>query len=151
MGEIMAKIEYYWHIHHDELIEPTVDIKERENYIMAYKPENEIPLRLELMTKMEHPRKLPKEWKDTYKELYKLNKEWDKLYVIWNYSLVGESKSMDIVDKKINIIEKKIEKDIKKIIALNKKYKSQFEALHKEEHPDCPWNGKTIFIGDNFE
>ena len=21
----------------------------------------------------------------------------------------------------------------------------QIEKLHKEEHPDCPWNGKTIF------
>ena len=21
----------------------------------------------------------------------------------------------------------------------------QIEALHKQEHPDCPWNGKTIF------
>ena len=24
-------------------------------------------------------------------------------------------------------------------------YRPQIEKLHKEEHPDCPWNGKTIF------
>ena len=24
-------------------------------------------------------------------------------------------------------------------------YTPQIEKLHKEEHPDCPWNGKTIF------
>ena len=25
------------------------------------------------------------------------------------------------------------------------KYKPQIEALHKIEHPDCPWNGESIF------
>ena len=24
-------------------------------------------------------------------------------------------------------------------------YASEIEKLHKEEHPDCPWNGRTIF------
>ena len=23
--------------------------------------------------------------------------------------------------------------------------KPELEALHKQEHPDCPWNGKTLF------
>ena len=141
----MTKIEYYWHMHHRILIGATVNIGEREAYIMAYKPREEIPLRFKLMTKMEHPRKLPKEWKDAYKELYKLNKEWDKLDDNFNRYLSNE------VSKKMNMVEKKLNKNYKKIIALNKRYKSQLEALHKEEHPDCPWNGKTIFIGDNFE
>ena len=26
-----------------------------------------------------------------------------------------------------------------------KAYAPQIEKLHREEHPDCPWNGKTIF------
>lgn len=25
------------------------------------------------------------------------------------------------------------------------KHLPELEALHKEEHPDCPWNGETIF------
>ena len=25
------------------------------------------------------------------------------------------------------------------------KWKAEIEALHKEEHPGCPWNGRTIF------
>ena len=24
-------------------------------------------------------------------------------------------------------------------------YAPEIEKLHKEEHPDCPWNGRTIF------
>lgn len=24
-------------------------------------------------------------------------------------------------------------------------YKDEIEALHREEHPDCPWDGSTIF------
>ena len=53
------KYTYYWHIHHDTLCEGTYNIKERIAYIKKHKPKEEIPTRLQLMTPVLHPEKLP--------------------------------------------------------------------------------------------
>ena len=45
-----TKPTLYWHIHHEILIEETFNIQERIDYIREGKPEDEIPLRLKLMT-----------------------------------------------------------------------------------------------------
>jgi hypothetical protein len=41
--------KYYWHIHHDELCEPTENIQQRIDYINVMKPEDEREIRLRLM------------------------------------------------------------------------------------------------------
>ena len=101
-----TKPTLYWHIHHEILLEETTDIQERIDYIRANKPEKEIPLRLKLMTKVQHPEKLPTRFRKAWEAYYKASKAYDK--------------AMEA-------------------------YYQQIEKLHKEEHPDCPWNGKTIF------
>lgn len=154
---MMAKIEYYWHIHHDVLVEQTDNINERINYIKEWKNPLDIPLRLKLMTKVKNPRKLPKEWKDeemklekAYKKLEKAGKEKDTIFS----KLIKSNKLIDLkwevakwnwseALEQLNII---IEKHRK----VSEKYKSQLEALHKEEHPDCPWDGKSIFKNEEY-
>jgi hypothetical protein len=43
------KSGWYWHLHHDRLIEWTDDIDERWDYVVREKSEEELPIRLHLM------------------------------------------------------------------------------------------------------
>ena len=108
-----TKPTLYWHIHHEILIEETFNIQERIDYIREGKPEDEIPLRLKLMTPVLHPEKLPARFRKAREAYYKASKARDKASKAYD-------KAMEACTP-------------------------QIEKLHKEEHPDCPWNGKTIF------
>ena len=120
----MTKPTLYWHIHHEILLEETTDIQERIDYIRANKPEKEIPLRLKLMTPVLHPEKLP-------------SKAWEA------YCKAREAcdKAREVYIKAREAYDKAREAYIK----TSKACVPQIEKLHKEEHSDCPWNGKTIF------
>ena len=46
-------LKFYWHIHHEELVENLIEpIKNRIDYIKEYKPKEEITLRLKLLKKV---------------------------------------------------------------------------------------------------
>ena len=122
-----TKPTLYWHIHHEILIEETTNIQERIDYIRANKPEKEIPLRLKLMTPVLHPEKLPVSFRKA-SEAYL--KAWEA------YIKAGEAyyKAWETLGK----AEEAYDKAWKACV-------QQIEKLHREEHPDCPWNGKTIF------
>jgi len=45
----MAKSGFYWHVHHDILLEYCYDYDERADYIRTNKPEHEIETRIRLM------------------------------------------------------------------------------------------------------
>ena len=46
----MKKTKFYWHIHHDQLLEPlTEPLKNRIKFIKKNKPKHEIKLRLKLL------------------------------------------------------------------------------------------------------
>ena len=124
---MVTKITYYWHIHHDTLCEGTTDIKERMAYIKDNKPPNEIPLRLKLMQKVKSPSKLPREWKEVYQKWVVADQKWGEAY------------------QKREEAYQKWEEACQKWVEACHKYKPQIEALHKIEHPNCPWNGESIF------
>ena len=130
----MTKPTLYWHIHHEILIEETTDIQERIDYIRANKPEKEIPLRLKLMTPVLHPEKLPARFRKAMEAYYKAPKARDKASKA--YYKAGEAyyKAWKAYDKVREAYDKAWEACVQ-----------QIEKLHKEEHPDCQWNGKTIF------
>ena len=117
---MVTKITYYWHIHHDTLCEGTTHIEERITYIKNNKPSSEIPLRLKLMQKVKNPSKLPKEWREAYQKWEEADKKWGEAYQKWEEA----SEKWEEADEK---------------------YVLQVEALHKIEHPNCPWNGESIF------
>ena len=118
--------KFYWHIHHEILLEETSNIQKRIDYIEAEKPEAEVPLRLKLMTPVMHPGKLPARFRKA-SEAYK--KAWENYY-----KFPDSKKAWKAVDKTWKAYDKVWE-------ACN----TEIEKLHREEHPDCPWNGKTIF------
>lgn len=107
----------YWHIHHGELIEDTDNIQERIEYVRNFKPSKEIPTRLELMTPVKNQ-----------KLATKLLEEY-----------------IAIEDKAWNEYEAIKDKAYEEYEVIEAKARQPLVELHKKEHPDCPWNGKTIF------
>ena len=131
-----TKPTLYWHIHHEILIEETTDIQERIDYIKEGKPEDEIPLRLKLMTPVLHPEKLPVSFRKAWEALIKAREAYDKAWEAYD---------------KVKAWEAYI-KAGEAYIKTSKACAPQIEKLHREEHPDCPWNGKTIFSEvENYE
>ena len=123
----MTKPTLYWHIHHEILIEETFNIQERIDYIREGKPEDEIPLRLKLMTPVLHPEKLPARFRKAMEAYDKARKARDKEWKACEKARKAYDKAWKACDKAWKACAPQIEK------------------LHREEHPDCPWNGKTIF------
>ena len=159
-----TKPTLYWHIHHEILIEETFNIQERIDYIREGKPEDEIPLRLKLMTPVLHPEKLPvsfrkaREAYDKAREAYiKADEAYDKAREAYDKAWEAYYKAWEAYDKvkAWEAYDKAWEAYIKAGEAYYKALEAcvqQIEKLHKEEHPDCQWNGKTIFSEvENYE
>ena len=137
----MTKPTLYWHIHHEILIEETFNIQERIDYIREGKPEDEIPLRLKLMTPVLHPEKLPARFRKAMEAYYKASKACDKAWKAYDKAWKARDKEWKACEKARKAYDKAWK-------AYDKAWKActpQIEKLHREEHPDCPWNGKTIF------
>ena len=118
---------YYWHIHHEVIADPSYNVKKRKKYVRIYKPTNEVETRLRLMTPAKDQDFVGKAWEE-YNEIrvkaYEKYKEIeDKTY----------EKYKEIEDKALE------------------KYNASLWELHKKEHPDCPWDGKTIFPGKDVQ
>ena len=112
---------YYWHVHHEVLCEAlTEPIQNRIDYIKSSKPKDEIETRLRCMTPVLHPKKLPVKWREAYAKRSEAYEKRSEAYA-----------------KRSEAYAKWEEADAECL--------PQIEALHKKEHPDCPWDGKTIF------
>jgi len=117
------KAGFYWHVHHNTLIEWCYDEQERIDYIKKRKPANERETRLKWMkpVKGKLPRVVVRAWKacckarDTYWEAYCKAGE--------PYHKAGETYDKAIRD-----------------------HKDEIEALHAKEQPGCPWNGSTLIF-----
>ena len=129
-----TKPTLYWHIHHEILLEDTTDIQERIDYIKEGKPEDEIPLRLKLMTPVLHPEKLPSSFRKAREAYCKAWEAYDKAAEAYDKAMEAYDKAREAYDKAAEAYYK-----------ARKACAPQIEKLHREEHPDCPWNGKTIF------
>jgi hypothetical protein len=70
---------FFWHVHHDKLMEYCWSYKKRVNYIRRYKPENEVETRLRLFKPVKG--KLPKEFveaRETWEAWEKAEEAWEK-------------------------------------------------------------------------
>ena len=117
----MNKPKFYWHIHHDTLVETlTEPIENRIKYIKENKPKSEIALRLKLLRPVKG--KLPKEFIEARNEHDEANKRYhealEKYIEAWN----------------------KRDKACKKYIKEMKKYRPLILALHEKECSNCTWN-----------
>ena len=133
------KLKYYWHIHHDRLCEYTYDISERIKYIKENKPKREIPARLRLIKPVQHPDKLPLRFRNAADATA-------KTYAACDKALAASTKAYDAYDKAYAAYDKAYAAYEKACAAYDKALRMpQIEELHREEHPNWPWKGKTIF------
>ncbi len=162
---------FYWHVHHNRLIEECYSYEERAAAIKTTKPASEIPLRLKLMQPVKGA--LPPAFLQAWaaheeamvayrKAMAALDGAWAAREGAWaahEKAMVAYRKAMADWDKAKADWEGAREgawAAYRKAMAARDKARADWEealkhhwpeivALHAQECPDCPWNGHTIF------
>lgn len=107
------------HVHHDVLIEPLVEpLEVRRGYIRQNKPPEEQDLRLDLLATVISP--LPEPVVRAGKEYARA---WQGRMQAWEGYERAKGEYLQVLGE----------------------HKTELEAIHNRECPDCPWNGETIF------
>ena len=141
------KIKFYWHIHHDILLEPlTQPLKNRIKYIKENKPKNEIELRLKLLkpVKGKLPDEVIKAGEAYYKAQETSGKVWEAYYKTWEASDKSWEASVKAWEVYVKARETRDEAG-RAYTKILKKYSKEINILHKKECPNCPWQNGTIF------
>ena len=108
-----------FHVHHDTLVEYCYNYNERIINIKNSKPKDEQELRLRLFKLIPEDR-LPGKDSLEWEAYCKARETWEPYVETW-------------------------EARAKTWRAYFEKYDVEFQALHKELCPNCPWDGVTIF------
>lgn len=131
------KAGFYWHVHHDVLLEWCHDEQERVDYIKNHKLANEIETRLKWMKPVEG--KLPKALVEAGEDYFKEREAYRKAGKA--YAKARRIKAREAFDiaweacNKARVAYRKALQD----------HKNEIEALHAKEHLlDCPWNGERL-------
>lgn len=110
---------WMWHLHHEVLAEPlTAPLVNRLRYIRKNKPPAERPTRLGCIDVIRG--EIPA-------ALVTASAAWVKASAAWVKAYAARITADAAWDK------------------AKAAWLPEFEALHAIEHPDCPWDGKTIF------
>lgn len=146
-------MKFYWHIHHDRLLEPATEpIENRIAYIKAHKPPEQVETRLRLLKPVRG--KLPAELVkagEVRAEAWEVYNEAGEAYNnAWEVRVdAGEAydKAVAAYDKAGEVYNEAWGTYFKAWGAYNKALETyqQIKALHAEECPNCPWDGRTIF------
>ena len=137
----MAEIQtgFFWHVHHEVLIEWCYDYDGRASFIRSEKRENEQETRLRLFKPVKGilPQEVVEagqaldEARQTYRALQVLNKEAGQ---VLNEAWRAYNEAWQVYYRAGRVYDAALRKNM-----------SAIEALHREECHNCPWNGKTIF------
>ena len=127
--ETYPETGWYWHVHHDQLMEWCYGYAERAAYIRANKPASEIETRLHRMRLVKG--KMPVAVVKARAEREKALAEWKKAWAEWQAEW-----------DKARAEREKVTAEWDKAWA---EHFDEIEALHKAECPNCPWSGQTIF------
>ena len=121
----MTDLQFYWHINHDMLLGCSANIQERIDFIRSFKPAEEVGIRLWLMKPVqgELPAAVVRAGAERHRAWAECNKPWAERNNVW----AEHDKALAEYNKTLS----------DNAIAI--------EALHRQECPDCPWNGHTIF------
>lgn len=140
--KIVKRLRFYWHIHHDVVVEPLLHpIEERRRFIRKYKPEPERELRLRLIKPVKG--KLPKEVIRAGRVMLKAfartetiiaDYERDRLWA-GGYSAHAAYQAAWSGYMRCHTVYS----------AILRTHSAEVEALHRAECPACPWDGRTIF------
>ena len=151
---------FYWHVHHDVLMEWCFDAVGRQAYIRAEKPASEVELRLRLMQPVrgqlpEVVVKARAEYEKARAEYDKAEAGYEKAQAGYDKAWAGYEKARAGCDKAWAGYEKaqagydKARAGCDKARAKYNKaishHQVEIEALHAQECPNCPWNGSIIF------
>ena len=159
--------KWYWHVHHDILVEPlTEPIENRIAFIKANKPKEEVETRLRLLKPIKAllPVDVVKTWEAYDKAREAHDKAWEAYDKAWEaYDKAWEAyvKAWEAYDKAREAYVKAREAGDKAWEAYDKAreaynktlndHKDEIDALHREECPNCPWDGETIFPEEKKE
>ena len=131
---------WMWHVHHEALCEPlTEPLQARIDCITSKKPEGERATRLRVLTPVLGPvpaalDKAGRAYDEARDGYYKARDAYDKARRALDKARVAFGKARRALDKAWVAYVKAL--DLAQPV---------LEALHAVEHPDCPWNGQTIF------
>jgi len=174
----MAEIQtgFFWHVHHEVLIEWCYDYDGRASFIRSEKRENEQETRLRLFkpvkgilpqevveagqaldeawrARVEAGQALDEAW-EAYAEARRISVEADKAYYKAGQALdrarrayVEARRARDEADKAHNKAQQAHNEAWRALDTVLRKNRPAIEALHKEECHGCSWDGKTIFPG----
>jgi len=154
----------YWHVYHNQGF--SNNIQERIDYVKRHKPVYEIDLRLTLLKPVRG--KLPRVVVKTGEALNNARIVCDKLWAACNEAWITHPKIQKACEKGQMICREAwavyiAKRDVfGKAVAVYEKvakahdeaietYQAEIEALHREECPNCPWDGKTIFPREEEE
>ena len=155
-----------FHCHHEELCEFVYDYDGWVNFIKTNKPEEERELRLRLFKLIPDdllPGKESGEWeayekawkacdkaRDAYEKAWKAcDKARDACEKAWeacDKARDAYEKAWEACDKAGDAYRTAFEAFKKAWKAYKKAWGKQIVALHEELCPNCPWDGKTIFV-----
>ena len=125
--------EFYWHIHHDKLLEPANEpIENRIAYIKGFKPADEQETRLRLLKRVAG--ELPKAVLAAWAAYNEARAAFDKAWVAFVRAGAAYSRAWAAYDKAGAAYNEALQDS-----------RVETEALHAQECPDCSWNGRTIF------
>lgn len=144
----------FWHIHHDRLLEWSGDIEKRIACIESDKPQEEIGTRLHLMKPVLG--RLPEEVVEASKAHYEASKaHYEACKAHLEAACKAHHKTSMTLDEanKARYEACRAHYEASKTCCEASKALDEaimrnlpaIEALHKQECPNCPWNGTTIF------
>jgi hypothetical protein len=149
----MKKSGFFWHVHHDTLLEWSDYINRRIEYIKTRKPANEVETRLRLLqpVKGELPEEVIGTWNVCKRAKGAYEKVCDAYYKTcdaYNKTCNAQLKTYDAYNKTYYVYNKTYDVYKKAWDAYSKaiiKHLPEIELLHKQECKNCPWDGHTIF------
>ena len=160
----MQQPNFCWHVHHEMLVEWCYDHDGRVEYIRTDKSPREQGLRLRLFRPVKG--QLPQEVFGAGKACMEAREARDKARKAYDKAAKAYDKAMSLTTL-FKVWKKKAHDEAKKVYheaqrayfeawdandkagmaysEVLSNHKDEVEALHKQECPDCPWNGRTIF------
>ena len=148
----MTKKGFYWHVHHDILLEWCYDYGERVKFIKNYKPKNEIKTRLKLLKPVKG--KLPQELVEAGQKYEEAQQKYNEAGQKYNEARQKYNEARQKCDEawlKYKEAGQKYNEAWLEYYEARQKYnealaknKKKIEALHKKECGCREWNGKRI-------
>lgn len=176
----MKQRGFFWHVHHETLLEWCYNYNRRVECIRTKKPKKEIYIRLHLFKPVKNtlPQEVIEAWQVFNKAqlscdkmgqelnrageaLYKMGRalkkrqgRFPKKYpksIIRQIKIASEAwQTYEITRQAYNETEQTLNKAKRAFFEALNRNRGVIEALHAKECPNCPWDGHTIFTYESI-